>query len=618
MNEKYKKIFDKLYYALLIITIINMCLPTTNFEYDKYKFALNAVQFILQISMVFKVCLEWKNKWTNKDILIGILTAGIFFAVGCNFGRQDAFVYAFLIMGAKDIDKKKILNVIFFASLAMFVFTVGACLLGFIENTTTYRTVDSTHARMSLGFIYTTSLSAHYLLLVVAYVMIRDRKISIPEILFIAVSAGVTYYLTEARIASFAIAMIAVGLVVAKICYMKNIEFKLVRFAFIKWGMIFASCIMMAFAVITGVLFKFDNKFWSKVDQVFSGRISNDAITFNRYPLSMLGKDALIHCKIYDGMNELPEYYYIINCSYIEILFRIGILGAVAVLLIWTLLSYKEVKSNNYMNAFMLAVLTVFFFFEQRFFEFTFNPFLILILSKYSINTIEEKYNINVLKKLSNGNKIFRTILTAVVLAFLVDVAIFNYKSLTTFLNEGADTVEGDWFTDEIARNDKLDMSEYTVLDPRLVIYNVKTYNDLESIKINMNFMTMEDNRHYKLVDGVKYSVDYYTFIGNDEYSYIGTAEIDSSKPWTQYMPASVFGPYQNIYYEFHFPDYYYIDISKWEYNSAKPFHINYIRMLIVAAALAVGMTVATIVNGKKSIAKKENEDESANADVKA
>jgi len=600
MDDKYKKIFSKLYIALLIITMINMFLPTTNFKYDDFKFILNTVQFVLQLSMVFKVCLEWKSEWTNKDILIGVLTAGVFLAVGCNLSRPDAFAYAFLIMGAKGIDKKKILNVLFYASLAMFVLTVGACLLGFIRNTVTYRSVDSSHARMSLGFIYATSLSAHYLFLVACYVMVRDRKISIIEIALIAISAGATYYLTEARIASFAIAMIAIGLVVAKICYMKNIDFKLVRLAFIKWGMIFASCIMMAFAVIIGVFYEYGNAFWSKVNAIFSQRPLTNAITFNRYPITMLGTESMSHCEVYDGMNELPQYYYIINCSYIDMLFRIGILGAAAVLIIWTLLSYKEVKNNNYMNAFMLAVLTVFFFFEQRFFEFTFNPFLILILSSYSSEIVDEKYDIGLLKKFGNGNKICRIVLTSLAIGFAVELVAFNYQSLSSYLNESTLVASGEMFSDEFAHNSEVDMLEYKNLDPVMIIDNVNTYNDLSSIQISFNLMTKDDNYHYRLVDDCKYSVDYYIYTEEEVYSYLGTVEIESGKPFTGYIPVDVAGPTHSMYYQFHFPDYYYVDIPNWGYNGMKPFEINYIRVLVMTVILSALMTVVVSAQNKK------------------
>ena len=103
MDDKYKKIFSKLYIALLIITMINMFLPTTNFKYDDFKFILNTVQFVLQLSMVFKVCLEWKSEWTNKDILIGVLTAGVFLAVGCNLSKP-IILYHIIIYYSSFID----------------------------------------------------------------------------------------------------------------------------------------------------------------------------------------------------------------------------------------------------------------------------------------------------------------------------------------------------------------------------------------------------------------------------------------------------------------------------------------------------------------------------------
>jgi len=607
MSAKQKKIFEGLYFALLVVSSINLFLLTTVFKYEEYEFILDFVQFVLQFSIVVKVVLEWKTRWTNKDILLGILTAGIFMAAACRFNNEDAYAYAFLILGAKDIDKKKILKVFIAVNAVMFALTIGACELGFIQNITTYRNLESSHARVGLGFIYTTALSAHFLTLVVCYVFVREKKISIVEIILIGISSGVIYYLTEARIASFTIFLIFIGLVVAKICYMKNVEFKLVRFKLIKYLMIYASGILMLVSVIMGTLYKFDSAFWAKINHVLSERPLTNAITFNRYPITMLGNHVLFHCKTFDGMNELPDYYYIINCSYIGVLFSLGILGALAVLITWITLSYKEEKNGNYLNLYILAVLTLFFFFEQRFFDFIYNPLYILLFATYAEGKGSEIYDIRFLKKYKHGNLVFRSILTGLAIAFVIESVGFNYNSVKTFLFERTTIDSADVTTDGLYGNAETDLFENTCLDPMLILNDLKTYSDLQSIFIDFNFMTKEDNRHYKLVEGVQYSVDYYSAValeGNAEsynYDYVGTAEIDSSRRCTAYIPTIIEGPIQNIVLKFNFPDNYYIDIAAIDFNGPRPFDINYGRLALMCAAISAILSLVAIKNGDKS-----------------
>lgn len=622
MSAKQKKVFEGVYLALLIISCINLFLLTTLFEYDEFKFILNFVQFALQFGIVVKVALEWKTKWTSKDILLGVLTAGIFMVAACRFNNEDAYAYAFLILGAKDIDKKKILKVFIAINVAMFALTIGACELGFIPNVTTYRSADSSHARMGLGFIYTTALSAHFLTLVVCYVFVREKKISIVEIILIGISSGVIYYLTEARIASFTIFLIFIGLVVAKMCYVKNVEFKLVRLKLIKYLMIYASGVLMLVSVIMSVLYKFDSAFWAKLNHILSERPISNAITFNRYPITMLGNHVMYHCKTFDGMNELPGFYYIINCSYIGVLFTLGILGALAALITWITLSYKEEKNGNYLNLYILAVLTLFFFFEQRFLDFIYNPLCILLFATYAEGKLSEIYDIKLLKKYKYGNLVFRSILTGLAIAFVIESVGFNYKSVSTFLFERTTIDSAEVTSDGLYGNAETDLYEYTKLDPMLVLNDLKTYSDLQSIFIDFNFMTKEDNRHYKLVEGVKYSVDYYSAAALEDnaesynYDYVGTAEIDSAKRGTSYIPTFIEGPVQNIVLKFNFPDDYYIDIAAIDFNGPKPFDINYVRLALMCIAISAILSLIAIKNDDKNVDAGSDDEDDNDSDM--
>lgn len=593
MNAKQKKIFDYLYFALLIVVSINLFLATTVFEYTNYRFLLNMIQLILQFAIIGKVILEWRTSWSSKDILLGILTAGIFLFNACKFNNEDAFAYAFLILGAKGVDKKKILNVFVAINIALFALTIGACLFGVIPNTITYRNADSSHARMALGFIYTTSLSAHFLILVVCYVFIREKRLSFFEIVMIGISAGGIYYLTEARIASFVLALLFVGAIVAKICYIKNIEFKIIRNLFVKWALILSSSILMLISVTMGILYKYDSPFWLKVNHILSERPLTNAITFQRYPVSMLGRRILLHCSIFDGMNKLPDYYYIINCSYIGILFGMGIIGAVSVLIVWTIISYREAADNNYLNLFILSLLTVFFFFEQRMFDFTFNPLLILLFSNCSRQICAEGKSVQ--SSVSFKNVILRGTLTGIVIAFLIETVGFNFESVRTFLYEGTRIDSAEVYSEGLYNNFQNDMYEYSRSDPSLVLNNLRTYDGVESLFCEFHFLTKEDHYHYHLVDNVEYSVECYSKVENDEYEYIGKKDINSSKRSSGYLPVSIDGAEQNIILKFNFPDDYYIYMSYLEFNGPKPFNISYIRLIILCLLASIFVSVIYI-----------------------
>lgn len=585
MSEKTKKIFEYIYICYLVIVSIDTFLMTTLYGSDDFSRLAQFLFMILEIGIIVKVYYEWKAEWKAKDLILALFTAGVFILSFFKHDLGDVIRLAFLIVGAKNIDYKKIIKVYLGIEVVFFCLTLILCATGVIGNVITYRSNESTHARMSLGFIYATSFSAHVLIIVTCWLFMRNKKVTWIEIALVGILGCVVYYFTEARIASMTLIMLCLGALFAKIFRDKKIVEKIYNNKAIKIGLIGASVWGTVVGVVLGALYNNQSELWKKINHMFSERIISNAKVMHRYPVSLLGDDVITYTNLEQGMDELPSYYFIVNCSYVEILYFFGILGLVSVLTIWCSISYREWKKKNYYCLFIYVSLAIFFFFEQRMIEFTFNPFCILIFSTYMT---DDDY---ILKDMyfAKYEKWIRSGIACLIIAFLAESFVFNFKSIETRVNAPISLDQCDVVTGDFYGNPETSLIEYDYDGDKKSMYidNIMSYTGLESVTIGLNIMTKEDNDTYQLLDDIEYSVDISNInVETGEIEYLDTVWARTGSVSKTYIPLKIGGASQIMKFDFGFPGDYAFDINTFEFNGKKPFDISLVRVSIITLIL--------------------------------
>lgn len=563
------------YYSFLVLITMQSFLDYTMIEDSALRQPLRWLTFIMGTFVVIKIIAEWKNGWNAREAILGFIGPGMLLLCALYHPVSYVAPYALLVLGAKGLDGKKVLKTYLFLTIAMTLLTIGLCLTGQIEDVVTYRYEDSAHARRSLGFVYATCLTSHLLNIAMLWGYLRQKNITWMEIGLIFVMSIFCYWIAEARIASACIALEAVILVMFHIKKMRNIISKIMDVKWIKVCLIGIGCIIAGISILLAVIYQKDNSTWRTIADLSSGRINMNALAFERYTPRLFGQSISELGELANGQYSVQDYYFALNTSYIMILFKLGILGLASTLVIWMVISYREYHRKNYFSVLLFAIFSIFCFFEHRLLEFSNNPFLLLLFLTPEFEAkedIEDKQH-----TYSENHPFAKVLLTSLALSILIEVVVFNWSSVISVTNDDISYADCQQYTENVVKTDYGTLQSTEEL-AEIYAINVPSYVGLDSIYIDINYFSCEDN--YKQLTK-PYQVDIYEVsYSSDEPLYC--VEIDPKKPWTNYIPVNFSNLTQTFRFDFHFDDSVHFAINEFSFNTKIPFHIVFSRIVIL------------------------------------
>lgn len=598
-TDKMKKAFEIIYFIYFSLVLVNAIVSTSQINIAKYSRTINNILLFVGIFIVAKIALEWKDYWNYKDIILAIITTGFLIASNLYINKLGTMEFCLLILGAKNIDYKKILKLFTILVLVSTIVIVSLALLKKIPNMVTYRNADTDRKRYAMGFAYCTWFGAYLLAISAAWAYYRESKISWVEIGVIFVFAILGYVLSEARIAAFSTLIVGCAATVNKIFNKKNKEIRLLRNKIVTFLLVYVSLFAFAFAVVLALIYKFDNSFFIKLNSLLSSRPYYNALALKRYHITALGQIVRESAVFSDGMEGIDSNYFLVNCSYMRILLWWGVLGLIAILTNWIIICKREVKRNNYFRVIVLAALSFYFFFEQRMFEISINPFLLLLFAHVANEKIDNIDNTNNTK----DNK-YKMMLTLVIAAVAIEALIFNYKSVATLMDKRIDFGECSVLKNDFEYDEESDLFEYpeeTTL--RVAAFYGKDY--LRSVCTNFVVCTKDDKLEYSHVMNAEYTTDVY-ITEDAQLVHYGTYKMNTGDPASMYVEIDKKDVNLFVQYVFHFPENCRVTPIEISMNGPKPFGMNYIRVLVIAIIfnalyLGFGYMKSSIKNRKEN-----------------
>ena len=582
------KIFNISYYCYMAIILIQSFLKQTVIDSTGLEVFFRYGTFLFACLVMFKVAYEFWNKWDERSIIVACLCIIPLMLCGMWLHQDYYLGYIMLIIGAKNMDIRKVFKLFLVITIVLTVFTVALCLSGNIENVITYRDASSTHQRMALGFNYATNLTSHILIIVAVWAFIRQKKIKYFELAIMCILGISCYIIAEARIAAFSIILIALFVLAYKVVENRSIVSDNIT-TFVGKISIILFPLLTIISIVLGLLYKYDSNIWSKLDSLSSERISQNAIALFRYPITMLGHTVTDIGTQVSGQHGISENYFTINNSFISVLIKMGVIGLVATAIVWVFICYKEHKEKNIITTIILMVMCFYFFFEHRIYEFSNNPFLLLLFSGMAFSKKKE----TMLKKIG----------LAIVIAFAFELVVFNIKPIITSMNEVISYADcgqgapGVYMTD----NDTLASNTKPIV---IEAYNVPTIMGMNSVYMNLNVFDVEDK--YRCMTDYSYSVDVYD-ISYEEPVYLKSFEIDVDNPKTFYSDILIDSFYQNVRFVLNIDEDCQFLIYDFEFNGRIPFDISLLRIIILAVVLFIGIILYDrLIKRSQSISNEE------------
>ncbi|AWZ39153.1 hypothetical protein [Ligilactobacillus murinus] len=307
--------------------------------------------FYLSIIPAFLVTLKIifldDHKW--QDLTIFMLLEIILFAVGTNANEYQIFYLLFFIIGAKNIDIDKILQLFIWINLVVIVLSLIFALNGSVRNVMITR-ADSPAVRYSLGAVYPTDLAARGFFMMLAYTALKRFKLNIAEYISCVALTALVYFVTDTRIDL----LLMLFLLICVAVYPKLSPL----FAKIPAYLLEVVTILYTLAIILMGYF-YHPGFWplEKINSFLSGRLILEKVAFNDYNVPLLGQ--YIYQNGFGGGFKVVDYFYI-DSSYVRTLMMHGIIIFALMFLLFYLLftRFRQEKLYYWSICLLLVVLT--------------------------------------------------------------------------------------------------------------------------------------------------------------------------------------------------------------------------------------------------------------------
>lgn len=395
-NCLYKKLcLDYLYLVILGIYLFFYFADTTMFEImwpSDFTWVLRLITLII----VLLRFLSYKDNVELKDIVLIFFTMTIFLAVWHRTGYNILYDTALLLAGAFQINYRKILKVYLLVCIPFLIYTIIASQIGIVTNL-----IYNQHGRIreSFGFVYPTDFAAHVFYIFATWVLIRELKCSIIELFIMLLTVILLNFFSDTRCSEIAIVLLVLGVLVLKFKHKLAINIKIAK-ALSKIFKIVCMILPFLLAVFMTFLCRFynpSNTIMAFVNSILSQRLKLGKKIFDYYDIQIWGQ--YVQMSGNGGSLEQPADYTFIDCSYINILMRFGILiFCIVIFILWCIMI------KNYNNVFILGILMlicIHSMIEHHLFEFYYNIFIILPLALFNKQFIE-RTNTGVLKCIKN------------------------------------------------------------------------------------------------------------------------------------------------------------------------------------------------------------------------
>ena len=236
-----------------------------------------------------------------------------------------------MLLGVKDIDIKKVLNIVLWILLSTFVVGFLLCLTGVLTPECMLHPKNGIGYIICYGMIYPHPNSFHSMFLLITALIIykigicKGRKLLLETIILF--SANIYVFLYSFSYTGFGSTMLLI-LLNAYFQSRKDIS----KVEYIIAEMIFPICIIFSLVgpvTITGRTFEIINK-------MLSTRYNLSRYFLTEQPVSLFGTRF-----------EVPNYTYNIDCSYVYLFMQMGIVAFVIGVIGYIVLIHKLISNNN-------------------------------------------------------------------------------------------------------------------------------------------------------------------------------------------------------------------------------------------------------------------------------
>lgn len=355
---------------------------------------------------VFLLCAVAKivlfDDYSFRMLLFVLTLLGCGIMIAMVSGYSYPFLWLLTIVAAKDVPFRKILCIYFLLNACLMLLTVFAGATQMIENLV-YEGKAIKH-RNSFGYLYTTDFAAHvFFLLLTGYYLWHDR-LRWYHYVGTCVIAGLIYLFCEAKLDTICILLIAVlfglhqilrsqkeseeGVSAEGVFEVERVEREDIlqghqeyRFPrthlYQRWQRLWTGAAIGAMPVLAVFMYTIstrytaENKTLETVNEWISGRLYLGKMGIEKFGLRIFGQD--VPMQGFGGTTKLTKEYFFVDCSYLYVALRYGLVFLTLVFIIYGVMCYRRKSDTALMIAIVLVAVSCSI--DHHLAEAAYNPF---------------------------------------------------------------------------------------------------------------------------------------------------------------------------------------------------------------------------------------------------
>lgn len=341
-----------LFEAVLFVLIVLSLLPHTYYisNMEGFKSFADAVQIVCYCGLVYLIC----KKRLKLNQLIMIMIAGILLLIGyIESGQAAYFKGLLLIVAAKNIPYKKIIQTCKTATISTFCFTLLLWIMGISDSGIGRR------GKIAIGYIHPNIAAQIVTIIVLLYLSEGNTKKK--NYIWVEIIALLTFAITGSKTAVIVMVLAPFMIELFKhVLFHKNLISVVVE-AFAEWS----QALVIAFTYFSAMLLPY-SAVLKKMDLLFTNRLFLNYYLFTEFGMKAFGQNVLQYFTgiAYNSIHDTGNAVITCDSTYALSMIVMGIIPTVLAALGYILAIRKGIRKKDYLLIAIAVLLTIYAFFE--------------------------------------------------------------------------------------------------------------------------------------------------------------------------------------------------------------------------------------------------------------
>ena len=229
---------------------------------------------------------------------------------------------------------------------------------------------------MSFGIIYPTDFAAQVLYLILIYIYLRRGKLKYIELMAITLIGCNIYKFCDARLDTICIIGTVTVFLIYKYCLKWEKKIKGNKWIGEIWTSLMAVSFIICSMIMIGMTMSYSpqNKWLVWIDNLLNRRLRIGKKGIDVFGFSLWGRE--VPSQGMGGVLGKVGFYFFLDCSYIFVLLRYGLLVFGIVLLIWLCIGLKAKRDQDTVLLLIISIVAMHCMVEHHMLEISYNPFL--------------------------------------------------------------------------------------------------------------------------------------------------------------------------------------------------------------------------------------------------